>query len=231
MSGRPAGSPHYLDLLSEVLPAGEKLVQRALGVLHMAAVLPIDQKPGQGAHAHSCVKHRGPGPGLSSHGRHGKRTANGSPSLVNLLCGSVLSVWLPSPLPKYCQARRAAKMLGTRGSPTLPDPQTQGGPHAVVLFQERTGSGMGFPLPPQSCPRKGQERSPCRPRAGGPQEGLDSCLQALSAVALPGSALAWGGGPRANISGRGDPGVSPCCFHMTPTHSAWVPGSPSLGAG
>lgn len=44
--GQPP-SPHYLDLLSEVLPAGEELVQRVLGVLHVAAIFPVDQKPGQ----------------------------------------------------------------------------------------------------------------------------------------------------------------------------------------
>lgn len=44
--GRATGKSCYLHFLPEVLPTGQKLVQRALGMLHAAAVLPIDQEPG-----------------------------------------------------------------------------------------------------------------------------------------------------------------------------------------
>lgn len=40
----------YLHFQPEVLPAGEELVQRVLSMLHVAAVLPVDQEPGR-AHA------------------------------------------------------------------------------------------------------------------------------------------------------------------------------------
>lgn len=45
-----AGSPQYLDFLSEVLLAGQELVQCVLGMLHVTAVLPVDQEPGRWAH-------------------------------------------------------------------------------------------------------------------------------------------------------------------------------------
>lgn len=124
--------------------------------------------------------------------------------------------------PETVPGRRAAETLGTRGSPA---------PKEVPL---RTGFGMGSSPPPHAAPGKaeaGQERSPCLPRAGGPLEGSDSCRQALSTEAHPGSAPAWGGGPRADISGCGDPGVSPCGFHVTPTLSARVPGPLLSGHG
>lgn len=53
-----AEKPLYLDFQSEVLPAGEQLVQRVLGVLHVAAVLAVDQEPvGKQRHAraHACT--------------------------------------------------------------------------------------------------------------------------------------------------------------------------------
>ena len=58
--GRPGGRPGshgYLDFQSEVLPAGKELVQRVLGVFHVAAVLAVDQEPGRAdkhTHAHTC---------------------------------------------------------------------------------------------------------------------------------------------------------------------------------
>lgn len=131
--------------------------------------------------------------------------------------------------PEIAPGRRAAETLGTRGSPALPNPRRS---PFLALSQVRTGFGMGFSPPPHPAPGKaeaGQERSPGLPRAGGPLEGSDSCRQALSTEAHPDSAPTWGGGPRADISGRGDPGVSPCGFHVTPTLSARVPGTPSLG--
>lgn len=48
MSGQGAGVPCYLHFQPEVLPAGKELVQRALSMLHVAAVLSIDQEPGEG---------------------------------------------------------------------------------------------------------------------------------------------------------------------------------------
>lgn len=36
---------HYLYFLPEVLPAGEELVQGTLSMLHVAAVLSVDQEP------------------------------------------------------------------------------------------------------------------------------------------------------------------------------------------
>ena len=51
-----AGSPQYLDFLSEVLPAGQELVQCVLGMLHVTAVLPVDQEPGWWAHTHTHTR-------------------------------------------------------------------------------------------------------------------------------------------------------------------------------
>lgn len=42
------GMPCYLHFQPEVLPAGKELVQRALSMLHVAAVLSVDQEPGEG---------------------------------------------------------------------------------------------------------------------------------------------------------------------------------------
>lgn len=49
----PTPGRTYLDFLPEVLPAGQELVQSVLGVLHVAAVLPVDQEPGQCTHTHT----------------------------------------------------------------------------------------------------------------------------------------------------------------------------------
>lgn len=37
---------HYLHFDFDVLPCGYELIQRLLGILHVAAVLPIYQQPG-----------------------------------------------------------------------------------------------------------------------------------------------------------------------------------------
>lgn len=40
--------PAHLHLLPDVLPVGEEVVERVLGVLHVAAVLAVNQQPGEG---------------------------------------------------------------------------------------------------------------------------------------------------------------------------------------
>lgn len=47
--GQGTGMPCYLHFLPEVLPAGEELVQCTLSMLHVAAVLSVDQEPEEGA--------------------------------------------------------------------------------------------------------------------------------------------------------------------------------------
>lgn len=46
--GQGTGMPCYLHFLPEVLPAGEELVQCTLSMLHVAAVLSVDQEPEEG---------------------------------------------------------------------------------------------------------------------------------------------------------------------------------------
>lgn len=52
----PTPGRTYLDFLPEVLSAGQELVQSVLGVLHVAAVLPVDQEPGQCTHTHTRAR-------------------------------------------------------------------------------------------------------------------------------------------------------------------------------
>lgn len=40
--------PAHLHLLPDVLPVGEEVVQGVLGIFHVAAVLAINQQPGEG---------------------------------------------------------------------------------------------------------------------------------------------------------------------------------------
>lgn len=44
----PMPPPAHLHLLPDVLPVGEEVVERVLGVLHVAAVLAVNQQPVEG---------------------------------------------------------------------------------------------------------------------------------------------------------------------------------------
>lgn len=211
--GGTAASPHYLDLLSEVLPAGQELVQRVLGVLHVAAVFPVDQEPGRRAHVctHSLVTHRGSGLGLGPREApqvFGRRVPpGGSSSPGNLFRGSVLSVWLPSPPPEILPGQGGG-LRGCWGQGASHSPRTQGGPPSVGLTATQSG-------PRKSQSRRGEQPLP---QGWGAQEGSGSRLQPLSTEARP-----------LRLPGVGATGVGSCRLHRTPTLSAGVQAPPLSG--
>lgn len=49
--------PAHLHLLPDVLPVGEEVVERVLGILHVAAVLAINQQPVEGGKHRFNQKH------------------------------------------------------------------------------------------------------------------------------------------------------------------------------